>query len=62
MGQQLYLLKRYHEPLSFIDSDHAITEGIPDDGVKPAKALATAASTNGAAKPSGNKPKKKNRK
>ncbi len=62
MGQQLFLLKRYHEPLSFIDSDHAITEGIPDNSVKPAKALAPAASTNGAAKPSGNKPKKKNRK
>jgi YidC/Oxa1 family membrane protein insertase len=26
MGQQFYLLRRYHEPLSFIDSDHAITE------------------------------------
>jgi YidC/Oxa1 family membrane protein insertase len=63
MGQQLFLLRRYHEPLSFIDSDHAITEGIPDNSVKPAKALApSAASTNGAAKPSGNKPKKKNRK
>jgi YidC/Oxa1 family membrane protein insertase len=63
MGQQLFLLKRYHEPFSFIDSEHAITEGVPDTNGKPAKALAPAApSGNGAAKPSGNKPKKKNRK
>ena len=63
MGQQLFLLRRYHEPLSFIDSDHAITEGLPAGNDKGAKALApAAASTNGAAKPSGNKPKKKNRK
>jgi YidC/Oxa1 family membrane protein insertase len=63
MGQQLILLKRYHEPFSFIDSDHAITEGLPNGNDKTAKALApAAASTNGAAKPSGNKPKKKNRK
>lgn len=26
MGQQLYLIKRYHEPLSFIDSDHVVTD------------------------------------
>jgi YidC/Oxa1 family membrane protein insertase len=26
MGQQLYLLRRYHQPLSAIDSDHAVTE------------------------------------
>jgi hypothetical protein len=57
------LLRRYHEPFSFIDSEHAITEGVPDTNGKPAKALAPAtASSNGAAKPSGNKPKKKNRK
>jgi YidC/Oxa1 family membrane protein insertase len=30
MGQQLYLLRRYHEPLSFIDSDHVLTEGSTD--------------------------------
>ena len=55
MGQQFFLLRRYHEPLSFIDSGHVLT----DDGTvalpggkssgksgKPAKA---APSTNGAA-------------
>ncbi|MBV8489183.1 MAG: membrane protein insertase YidC [Candidatus Eremiobacteraeota bacterium] len=26
MGQQFFLLRRYHEPLSFIDSGHAVTE------------------------------------
>ena len=65
MGQQLFLLRRYHEPFSFIDSEHAITESVPETNGKPAKALAAAtAGSNGAAKakPSGNKPKKKNRK
>jgi len=44
MGQQLYLLRKYHEPLSFIDSDHVITEDVP---AAPAKALP---SGNGASK------------
>jgi hypothetical protein len=42
MGQQFYLLRRYHQPLSAIDSEHAVVETAP--------ALAPAA-TNGAAKP-----------
>jgi YidC/Oxa1 family membrane protein insertase len=51
MGQQLYLLRRYHEPLSFIDSDHAITEASAAAETPPAP------SGNGAvAKP---RPKKK---
>ncbi|HEX8805445.1 MAG TPA: YidC/Oxa1 family membrane protein insertase [Candidatus Aquilonibacter sp.] len=29
MGQQFYLLRKYHEPLSFIDSEHVITEDVP---------------------------------
>jgi len=29
MGQQLYMLRRSHEPLSFIDSAHVITEDVP---------------------------------
>jgi YidC/Oxa1 family membrane protein insertase len=63
MGQQLFLLRRYHEPFSFIDSEHAIVDAVPETNGKPAKALAPAtAGSNGAAKPSGNKPKKKNRK
>lgn len=28
MGQQFYLLRKYHEPLSFIDSEHAITADV----------------------------------
>jgi YidC/Oxa1 family membrane protein insertase len=63
MGQQLFLLRRYHEPFSFIDSEHAVTEGLPVTNGKPAKALSPAStSSNGASKPSGNKLKKKNRK
>jgi membrane protein insertase Oxa1/YidC/SpoIIIJ len=63
MGQQLFLLRRYHEPFSFIDSEHAITADLPDAGGAAAVALPPAkASSNGAAKPSGNKPKKKNKK
>ncbi|HTX59026.1 MAG TPA: YidC/Oxa1 family membrane protein insertase [Verrucomicrobiae bacterium] len=57
MGQQLYLLRRYHEPLSFIDSDHVITADLPDAGGGAVAALA--------AKPGPNKPrtrKKKNKK
>lgn len=38
MGQQLYLLRKYHEPLSFIDSDHVITDDVP---TAPAPALAS---------------------
>lgn len=29
MGQQFYLIRRYHEPISFLDSDHAITADVP---------------------------------
>jgi YidC/Oxa1 family membrane protein insertase len=41
MGQQLYLLRKYHEPLSFIDSDHAITENAAaaQEPAKPAPAI-----------------------
>jgi YidC/Oxa1 family membrane protein insertase len=54
MGQQFYLLKKYHQPLSVLDNEHAITD-IPAE-VKPQKAVAT----NGAPKQLGNtKPAKK---
>lgn len=34
MAQQFYLLRRYHQPLKAIDSEHAITEDVPvRDGV-----------------------------
>lgn len=29
MGQQLYLMRKYHEPLSFIDADHVVTDDVP---------------------------------
>ncbi|MHB8148115.1 MAG: YidC/Oxa1 family membrane protein insertase [Vulcanimicrobiaceae bacterium] len=29
MAQQFYMLRKYHEPLSFIDSEHVITEDLP---------------------------------
>ena len=44
MGQQFYLLRRYHQPLSVLDNEHAITD-IPEEP-KTAKAIAP----NGAAK------------
>ncbi|MDE2482272.1 MAG: membrane protein insertase YidC [bacterium] len=37
MGQQFYLLRRYHTPLSAIDSEHAIVENVPDEPPAPAK-------------------------
>ncbi|MBV8689357.1 MAG: membrane protein insertase YidC [Candidatus Eremiobacteraeota bacterium] len=35
MAQQLYLLKRYHQPLSVLDSEHAITEGVTAEPETP---------------------------
>jgi YidC/Oxa1 family membrane protein insertase len=50
-GQQFYLLRRYHEPLSAIDSEHVITADVPDvpEPAKNAKKKVPAAG-NGAAK------------
>jgi YidC/Oxa1 family membrane protein insertase len=33
MAQQFYMLRKYHEPLSFIDSGHAITDDVPPQAV-----------------------------
>lgn len=52
MAQQFYLLKKYHQPLSALDNEHAITD-IPAEEPKAAKAIAT----NGAAKRQGGSPK-----
>jgi len=58
MAQQFYMLRRYHEPLSFIDSEHAITADVKDgNGGTPQKSLAP--SGNGVSKA---KTKKKNTK
>jgi YidC/Oxa1 family membrane protein insertase len=39
MGQQFYMLRRFHEPLSFLDSSHVITDDVPPEPAKPAKKL-----------------------
>jgi YidC/Oxa1 family membrane protein insertase len=52
MGQQLYLLRKYHQPLSVLDNEHAITD-IPAEQPKVAKAIAP----NGAAKRQTGSPK-----
>ena len=44
MAQQFYMLRKYHEPLSFIDSEHVITEDLPANG-----SAATAALSSGSA-------------
>jgi YidC/Oxa1 family membrane protein insertase len=51
MAQQFYLLRRYHQPLALLDSEHVITQDIPGAG-GDAKALPgkTAPSGNGVAK------------
>jgi YidC/Oxa1 family membrane protein insertase len=51
MAQQLYMLRRFHEPLSFIDSTHVITEDVPP--AAPAQALPSG---------NGNTNKRKNKK
>jgi YidC/Oxa1 family membrane protein insertase len=52
MGQQFYMLRRYHQPLALIDSEHVITEDVSAANA-PAKAVATTSSLsgNGVAKP-----------
>ncbi|HEY1428885.1 MAG TPA: hypothetical protein VGF18_04890, partial [Candidatus Tumulicola sp.] len=61
MGQTFYMLRRYHEPLSFADSEHVITDDVAVPS-KPAKALSKPAASNGSANkpsPNGNRSKKK---
>ncbi len=58
MAQQFYMLRKYHEPLSFLDSAHVITEDVPPEiaqaNAKPAKPLP---SGNGARKAKNKKTK-----
>ena len=42
MAQQLYLLRRYHQPLSILDSEHAITDDVVADPEPLPKAKPTA--------------------
>jgi YidC/Oxa1 family membrane protein insertase len=55
MGQQIYMLRRYHQPLSMLDSEHVVTEDLKPKNVTPALpargngAAATAAGNPGVA-------------
>jgi YidC/Oxa1 family membrane protein insertase len=69
MGQQFYMLRRFHQPLSMLDSEHVITDDTPANQkqLKPADASdKSVASTNGAAARSASprtpRSKRKNRK
>ncbi len=60
MGQQFYLLKKFHQPLSVLDNEHAITD-IPEQP-KPVKAIAANGAAGNAARPAGStktRPRKK---
>jgi membrane protein insertase Oxa1/YidC/SpoIIIJ len=67
MAQTFYMLRRYHEPLSFADSSHMITD-VPSPDDASTKALpGSSASSNGSSKPKSAKSgssrsRKKNRK
>jgi YidC/Oxa1 family membrane protein insertase len=50
MGQQFYMLRRYHQPLALIDSEHVITEDISAGNASTAALPAKAPSSNGVAK------------
>ena len=70
MAQTFYMLRRFHEPLAFVDNTHVITDVPAPDA--PAKALPGTTSSNGApgaktpkpgsGRPSGGRSKKKNKK
>jgi YidC/Oxa1 family membrane protein insertase len=49
MGQQFYLLRRYHQPLAAIDSEHVITDDL-SGGAPPKAALKASPSGNGVTK------------
>lgn len=66
MAQTFYMLRKYHEPLSFADSAHVITDVPLPEGDEPKALPDSAAGSNGAAKnkpkSGSNRSKKKNRK
>jgi YidC/Oxa1 family membrane protein insertase len=49
MGQQFYLLRRYHQPLALIDSEHVITESLSGGTASKSAGLKTSPSGNGVA-------------
>jgi YidC/Oxa1 family membrane protein insertase len=64
MAQQFYLLRRYHQPLALIDSEHVITAEVGGGGSAKAAAVSTAPSGNGVTKskqPRSSRSKRKNK-
>lgn len=57
MAQQFYMLRKYHEPLSFLDSAHVITEDVPPEEPKPKASTKSLQSGNGARKAKNKKTK-----
>lgn len=63
MGRQFYMLRRYHQPLALIDSEHVITDPLAS-GSSAQELAATGASGNGVAKskrPQSGRSKRKNK-
>lgn len=54
MGQQFYLLRRYHQPLSALDNEHPVTESVETPALPAAKPV----SANGAPRRTNKKKKK----
>jgi len=55
MAQQFYLLRKYHQPLSVLDNEHAITDGVAPAGGNGKAKAAKPVAQNGAAAPSASK-------
>ncbi len=71
MGQQIYMLRRYHQPLSVLDSEHVVTEDVgkkalPATDGKSAQAAANpkepAATDGSGAAPAGARRRRRNKK
>jgi YidC/Oxa1 family membrane protein insertase len=50
MGQQFYMLRRYHQPLALIDSEHVITDTVSGNAAAKASAAKPTPSGNGVTK------------
>jgi YidC/Oxa1 family membrane protein insertase len=64
MGQQFYLLRRYHQPLALIDSEHVITQESAGQALPKDSAAKASPSGNGVAKSKsarGTRSKRKNK-
>jgi len=49
MGQQFYMLRRYHQPLALVDSEHVITDNVAAASAAPKGVTAKASARNGVA-------------